>query len=1199
MQHRYPLYFALSAIVLAGGFFLRRQHSKSFPQRLTGDVEVNLGNIYRAVESEAAELQQDSVTGKSPKWSAATHFFLRTDSFGIVAWNRSDYVPDAAALRTSGEYLYLSNQRGEFLVRRWPVVGGYLVNVLTLRSRYPIANGFLMASVNERIFPTRDFELTGPAASAGDPVKFNDQVMFRLTPGPAETRDNLASLMTLLAGLALLLLGVNDVRRRVEPIWGYDLTALVLLVLLYGLRQLMVQTQIPSLFLSSDTFDPRVFASSPINATLGDLLINSLCVLVLVVYLFRHYANLRSLRWVLQQGLLLRTVAGIFCLFLSLLAVLFSFNFIEVVYHNSSLTLDISQSVAFSWVRITAFLAAMIGTISAFLFIHVLASWVRHLVPSGWLVFLMALGTAGLLFWLQMELTGNDNRISLFAGLVMLIGMRLFWFEHLEFSFSFSVLLYLIFSLTLFSFHHAMAVRGFYLERQVRDQFRYAKDFLTERDVLGEYLLDKVRQRIAGDPFVQTRMASPFFSKGSVVEKIRRVHMSRYFDRYEVSVKTRGPQDSLGRLPASWQSTGYDGVFYSNAASADALKQYRVIIPVFFQRAVGSVELDLVLKRILPDNVFPELLVDNRFSQLYRNRDFSFAVYRQGEVVNSFGSFHYEKNFDPVLLENQALFEDGISYGGYYHVAVEAAEGSTAVVSSQVYTLASLITNVSFWFVLGLVFVFTIQGIVGLMAMGLGHQFAYTARLQLFMFLAFALPLVAVSVTTLTLMASANEENTTREFVDRSVGMAERLATLLVREEGDEPGRLENWVAEIAASAQADISVYSPAGRLVSTSQPALYENHLISTLMNRDAFLQLVIDGQRQFVSNERIGSLEYSNAYAAVLSPQSGALVAIVSLPFFESASFLQSARARVLSTILQVFVVVFLVFTLLSFLAAESLASPMRFMARTLRQTTLSGTNKPLTWETKDEMGMLVHEYNRMVTNLEESKRALAQSEKESAWREMAKQVAHEIKNPLTPMKLTLQQLEREGDPGVERTKKAVEVMLKQVEILDAIASSFSTLARMPALSPQRTDLVALVRQTAALFENPRDGRVSFAESGEPIWVSVDHTALSRALSNMVINALQARKEGQTAVVDVTVSATNTHALISIRDNGRGIPEDLQNRIFQPQFTTKESGSGLGLYMAHQFVVQSGGKTWFTTSAQGTTFFIELPLIREEPT
>ncbi|MEJ0056048.1 MAG: HAMP domain-containing sensor histidine kinase [Bacteroidota bacterium] len=292
-----------------------------------------------------------------------------------------------------------------------------------------------------------------------------------------------------------------------------------------------------------------------------------------------------------------------------------------------------------------------------------------------------------------------------------------------------------------------------------------------------------------------------------------------------------------------------------------------------------------------------------------------------------------------------------------------------------------------------------------------------------------------------------------------------------------------------------------------------------------------------------------------------------------------------------------VVFILFSLLSFWAASSLTFPIRFITKTLGQTTLTGQNKPLQWNSSDEIGTLVKEYNRMVENLEESKRAIAQSEKESAWREMAKQVAHEIKNPLTPMKLTLQQMEqmlKTGDIPVDKSRKSVDVLLKQVEILNEIAASFSTFANMPAPSSRRTELNELLQGAVNLFAAETNGSIVYSAEGEPV-VLVDPTSFSRAISNIIINALQARKESQSRVGIVVASTVRENSvLITIRDNGRGMTPEIQEKIFQPQFTTKQTGSGLGLAMTRQIIGQANGKIWFESKVEvGSTFFIELPL------
>lgn len=1187
----------LSAVALAAGWAVRSQFTEQYPEWLVSEIEVNLARTYQEIDREAEQLMSDS-SGAS--WDNAKFFFIRTAGPGIRMWTRNQFIPDASAWNGPDALNFFSSQRGDFLVKKWSSRDGFLVNILTLRDKYPITNAFLSSTLNADLFPSRELDVVNATGSIGRIIRLDGKDLFRIAEGPREIRDSRWSMVLLTAGVLLLAAALYHGRKVMERWTSPDITLLSLIAALYGIRLGMVRMGIPATYFHTDIFDPRVFASSEINASMGDLFLNGLSVLVLVLYLVRHYSGLRSVRWILHQHTTLRWFSGVLCLLFALLGILLSYNFIEVIYHNSSQSLDITQSLSFSWVRITAFLSVLMGTASAFLFMHVMLSLARHFLADRMLSFLLALAVAGLLFVVQFKLTGNDNWIPLTVGLAMLMLVYAFGFDRLEFTFSFKFFLYLILSLTLFSIHHSFTVRKFHSERLGQDQFRFAKDFLAERDVLAEYLLDKASRHIAADPFIQTRMASPFFSRNSVVERIRRVHINRYFDRYEVTIGTQGPADSTpGLSMARFLPTGYEGIWYSVNTMGTALKQYHVSIPVYYQRKVGNVELDLLLKRLLPDNVFPELLVDNRFSQLYRNRDFSYAVFREGRLSNSFGAYNYERDFDRALLSDAGLYREGILANTFSHVAIDEGDGSVAVVSAPDYSWSSVITNVCFWFVLGLVVLFLVQTLFGLVALAAGRQFEFTARIQLYLFLAFALPMVTVSVTVLTLMGRSSQEATTQEFLGRSAIAAQRLTALLTSDTPEDQGRIESWTSENASVVKTDISVYGPEGRLRATSQPSLFENQLTSTLINREAFRKIVLERERQAVTSEQIGTLSFNGAYAGVYSPLTGKLEAILCLPFFESAAYVEQGQQLVLANILRVFVVVFLVFTLLSFFAADRLAFPFRFIARSLRQTSFTGVNKPLSWEAKDEIGMLVSEYNRMVANLEESKATLARSQKESAWREMAKQVAHEIKNPLTPMKLTLQQMERnlQGGPvESDKVRKSVDVLLRQVEILNVIASSFSTFAQMPSPSPQRSELGKLLSDTVNLFRTGTEGNVEWTAPTGPIWISVDTASFSRAISNILINALQAKASERSLEIVVSVKVEEGHVIISIKDNGKGIPENLQERIFQPQFTTKDSGSGLGLYMARQFVQQSGGKIGFTTSSEGTTFFVEIPLSKD---
>ena len=545
-------------------------------------------------------------------------------------------------------------------------------------------------------------------------------------------------------------------------------------------------------------------------------------------------------------------------------------------------------------------------------------------------------------------------------------------------------------------------------------------------------------------------------------------------------------------------------------------------------------------------------------------------------------------------MENQELYRNGILNSGYFHVAIEEGDGSIAVVSASNYSWSAFVTNVSFWFVLGLALLFIVQGAFGIYSFISRKHFSYTARIQLFIFLAFSLPVLAVSITTLTLIGSSSEEAVKKDYLQRSAATSQRVADLFSGDTTEMRLKLEGWMGENVAFSKTDVSVYAADGSLIVTSQPALFENQLVSTKLNREAWKKIVLQGEAQTVTNEQIGKLQYSCAYSAVFSPDTGKLKAIVSLPFFESATYLQKGEILILSNILKVFVVVFLLFSLLSFWAASSLTYPIRFITKSLRQMTFTGQNKRLEWKASDEIGALVNEYNRMVGNLEESRQALAQNEKELAWREMAKQVAHEIKNPLTPMKLTLQQMEQSNELPPGKVRKSVEVLLRQVEILNQIASSFSSFTNMPTAVPQRMELFTLIRNTVSLFEAQEDGVIIFSPNGTSPDVLVDPKSFSRALSNIVINALQSKVEGQPEIsVTIETRTLEGHVLISIQDTGRGMTPEVMEKVFQPQFTTKHSGSGLGLALTRQIVIQAGGRIWFDSIlGKGSTFYIELP-------
>jgi two-component system nitrogen regulation sensor histidine kinase NtrY len=263
-------------------------------------------------------------------------------------------------------------------------------------------------------------------------------------------------------------------------------------------------------------------------------------------------------------------------------------------------------------------------------------------------------------------------------------------------------------------------------------------------------------------------------------------------------------------------------------------------------------------------------------------------------------------------------------------------------------------------------------------------------------------------------------------------------------------------------------------------------------------------------------------------------------------------------------------------------------------------LGKKNEPVEWSSDDEIGALVKEYNRMLSQAEKSAELLARSERESAWREMAKQVAHEIKNPLTPMKLRIQHLERawkdEAPNFDEKMKVFSESLIEQIDTLTNIANEFSNFAKMPKAQNEAMNLDQVLKATVSLFHSKESFVLSYTSqmNGEAN-IHADKEQIIRVFNNLITNAIQAIPESQEGKIEVFLRREDDYAVVEVRDNGSGIPAHEQEKIFVPNFTTKSTGTGLGLAMVKNIVENAEGKVWFHSKEKiGSVFFVSFPLI-----
>lgn len=394
-------------------------------------------------------------------------------------------------------------------------------------------------------------------------------------------------------------------------------------------------------------------------------------------------------------------------------------------------------------------------------------------------------------------------------------------------------------------------------------------------------------------------------------------------------------------------------------------------------------------------------------------------------------------------------------------------------------------------------------------------------------------------------------------------------------------GRIFNEpVHEISNIQDVDFSLYSLDGELIKSTLVDAPER-LFRGLLAR------VMDNERFVVEEVNEGRSVMSSFF--FLTNGQGDPVAIVNLPYFEENSFNEFELREFLTRLSLVYVLIFILALVLGYLVSIYISRPMNTVADRLANTAF-GTNEKLSLKSQSaELETLVNAYNNMVDALGESADKLAQSERELAWKEMAKQVAHEIKNPLTPMRLNVQQFERSFDlddhERMAQLKEFTQGMLQQIDTLNTIASAFSDFAKMPEAKQVEVNAVEVVQWAVQLFT---DERVSFVSEQSEMALKIDRTHLVQIVNNLIKNALEAVQGVQQAKVDVRVKFAPSQLLIEVEDNGKGMSDAVRKRMFEPHFTTKNSGMGLGLAVVKSLVEENGGRiSCHSKESQGTLF------------
>lgn len=1194
---------------------------EQYTSQIQANISKELANVRAEITESGLIYQQNDELSFSKFTDDKRYPYYIFEDEKLVFWSDHRFIPNYNDLNGSSyDCKVISNDNRINIACQLAFTHkGKKVKVfglIPLYIKYQNENEYLKSGYNESIFSIAPAQLISTPNNkihqniADDAGRF----MFSIEPPSLDKLNSTSipsnTLLLILGFIALFGIFLIRVLVRMVAQNKIILGFFLLMIYLIGFRIFTLANSIPFIFTESDLFNPKYFGINAMAPSLGDLIINALCVGIVVLYFSVFYYRSKLYHSILKSSKIVKSLVSVILVVLSGVICHFCFKSLTNIYEKSEYHLDFSLSVDFSNLKIGVLAFFILACILFFLSMHVLISIFQQINKKTW---------GGVFHWVYgvilisavLLIIQKFSWVYLSVFVYFLIAY-IFKLPRFFYSFRYKTTIYFFIGAFIFTLIAVEVIRIEEGKKEVFDKQAFGKKYLAENDFLGEGLMSRLIKSVQEDELVKLALQRERLAYAASNQLIRSKHLDLYFDKYQTQVYAfdkkgenldeEGNGIDIAALNNKYLKPQYltnqNGVYFIDDVGNDFIKQYIVYIPV--DNEEFTVVLDFRLKEEQEESVYPELLMDKKMMQPVVNKDYGYGIFNaKNELIFTFGPFNYEKLQESGITP-KSLLNKNIEFAEYSHVSVAGNNDRFIVVSSKNKFWKKLLSDFSFLFLISVVVISLIILLFGL-RYGLKRlNMNFSTKIQLYLNAAFLLPLILVIVITLSVIRSTLMTVQEKYYLENTKNTTSTVKQLLEGYKNQKMSRafFEQEMNELAQETKVDINYFDNNGVLDFTTRPLIYDYHLLSRRINPQAYSTIIENNESDLLLSESLGELNYRAAYVNVRDRKNGSF-GVISIPFFDAKTALDDQVSEVVNTILSVFILLFLILLIISYFASNQLTHPLSVITQKLRRTNLDKLNEPLEWNTDDEIGVLTKSYNKMLIKLEESKDALSQGEKQSAWREMAKQVAHEIKNPLTPMKLSIQQLQRTL-PSIDgesrgRIERALNSLTEQIDNISEIANSFSEFAKMPVPRSEIFDMIEIVQKTAYLYAQNNNIEISIEAPEGPILIRSDRQLINRVITNLILNGIQSVPPTRLPCIKIKMyrNEEEKNAMIEVHDNGSGIPEDIRKKVFIPNFSTKVGGSGLGLAMAKRGIEHGGGNIWFETEEDaGTTFYVDIP-------
>ena len=1145
--------------------------------------------------------------------------------FNLVHWNSNEMIPEIkdlivkdgsfATVHVNGYFEFLKkshviNNKAVVACGMVPIYWNYGINNKYLHSKFSIAGigeRYTIAKTDTKIKLTNGEEKNLFSLQEKENVPSKDMMNFFL---------RMFAIIFLSIYINILSL---DILRSKDWATGF----LFLFGFLFLLRFITYLIPFQFKYITFPLFDSTIYGSNFLHPTLGDLLIN-----VVLVYWIISFVKSSVIKSLQKLKPVTGIYAWVFTIASTALLVLITFTstgIISSLIKDSQISFDVTNYFSLSIFSFLSFIILCFITLSFFHISHIFIfclNKVQNLSPFSGYFFITIFSLAYFTFTLQNPSTVSN--IIVLIWLLAYISIMHFRVQDMLvpiFRSTFFILWIIFFSLSI----SALII---YQNSKVNDlkRVREAEKLATEADKNAQYI----------------------FSTG--IADIDSAFLTANLSNIQNQSTNKAIKDSLSSRYLSTNSEAYDTHIYTfdenetplhndDLISYDALQNlinggHETIAPdlYYFEKdlnvfsfiyqkelrdAAGNFKGYFFIvadpKKYKSRTVYPELFMPGNAVDAQKN--ITYAIYNRGKLVENSGDYNFRANI-PVSQypkgQQQVIYSDDWAEFRY-----NAGNGKLIVtVYSQPFFL-EFITLFAYLFVAFLLISFFFQTgrLLVLFQFNFpkirrGFIFKIKNQIQAAIVFISVFSFLIIGISTITFYIKRFNQNNRERLIKTMKVLSSEVQDNVDSKNlffgsaivfgSDDNRKLQKVINEIAELHGVDVNMYGLNGNLLATTRPEIYKKQILSNIMDPNAFDKLVYQKEIQFTHDEKVSGFSFLSIYSPIFNKQ-GEPSAYINIPYLDTQKELNQEISNFLVTLINLNAFIFLIAGAISVLLTNRITSSFSLIADKMKKINLGTTNEKINWNSNDEIGVLVNEYNKMVNKLEESAVALAKSEREGAWQEMARQVAHEIKNPLTPMKLSIQYLQKaiqEKKPNTEAlSKKVSDTLVEQIDQLAKIASDFSQFANITKIKSETFDVTDLLMSLVDLYSSNERVQINYTPLGTVGLIMADRSQISRLFTNLFQNAIEASEHRNTVLINISQEIEEQQLLIHFADNGSGIPVNKLNKIFTPNFTTKSSGTGLGLAISKGIVENANGKIWFDTEeGEGTTFHILLPMVSD---